>query len=73
MSLTAARLIVGLAITLALFWTVVLAVLRSIAWFWHITGFSYKQFRRPRATTLRKPSHCDVRRELALTRNNKTV
>ena len=37
MSPTAARLIVGLAITLALFWTVVLAVSLSIAWFWHVT------------------------------------
>jgi hypothetical protein len=33
-------LIVGLAITLALFWTVVLAVSLSIAWFWHVTGES---------------------------------
>ena len=33
MSPTAARLIVGLAITLALFWTVVLAASLSIPWF----------------------------------------
>ena len=36
MSPTAARLIVGLAIILALFWTVVLAVSLSIAWYWHV-------------------------------------
>jgi len=38
MSRTAARLIAGLALTLALFWTVVLAVSLSIAWFWRVTS-----------------------------------
>jgi hypothetical protein len=45
---TAARLIVGLAIILALFWTVALAVSLSIAWFWHVTGEPFSSSSMPR-------------------------
>jgi hypothetical protein len=75
-SRTVARLITGLAITVALFWTVVLAVSLSVAWFWHVTRYAYKQARRPGATTTygdRKGSDRDARHELSLTRNDKTV
>jgi len=49
-SRTAARLIAGLAITVALFWTVVLAVSLSIAWFWRVTSRSRASSSRPRWT-----------------------
>jgi hypothetical protein len=41
-------LIAALAITVALFWTVVLAVWLSLAWFWRATGGSFFSWLMPR-------------------------